>query len=242
MLAEIRKKYESILLSLLKNKKLHAKYYYIDPDFISNQFDIKFEIIKISNENMDKINIIGKREFIDIEMSLLGNSTRYSIYIKHFNKAFPSGFTGIQEHHREYMEEYFLLQSLELIEIEHKVIKQQKYNFLIKYLLYLSTNNLFNPLRGYKRISSYPDIYNKLIDKIDKNLNNDLIQKFNKLCIKEEYINRIDFLYNIEGSASHEELRFALNCLKQNVKTLYFRGQANSNWTLDSSITREKNC
>lgn len=117
----------------------------------------------------------------------------------------------------------------------------QKTNFLDTYLNYLLSQNLKWTIKGYISFQSFTQ-YNQIIENI-KGLskdNNLLRLKIDNLYVKSEYKNKIHFIFSKQGGAGKEELRELLDIMGKEEYGYLFRGQTDSTWKLDSSLTRDE--
>lgn len=143
-----------------------------------------------------------------------------------------------------------------------EVVKKQEVNFLITYITYLlnySKKPNLHALRNYikydltnqgaallKKLDEFDREYifdsktGKEIKQTKLNLNPNLRNKIEGLYILKNEESKIHFVFSCEGGEGKEELRELLDIMggKDDANHLY-RGQANSSWALDASITRE---
>lgn len=132
-------------------------------------------------------------------------------------------------------------------------ISIQRRNFLATYIKYLTKQNI-SPFFYLKKTDQYGNkikykLYtdtqegDKLLEELERlnaqGINNSsLEQKINSLYVLQNEVN-LHFVFSIESKDNKEELRQLLEImgLDKGVEKLY-RGQANSTWKLDSSLTR----
>ncbi len=142
-----------------------------------------------------------------------------------------------------------------------EVIQKQKGNFILTYIFYLfSYNKMPNFLAKHYIKYDLTKKGQNLIKKLDEldrdyvfdhkegreikreelNQNSKLRKKLEVLYVNKVEKDKLHFVFSYKGSEGKEELRELLDIMGgENEAEYLYRGQANSNWTLDASITRE---
>ncbi len=141
------------------------------------------------------------------------------------------------------------------------IIEKQKANFLITYISYLCSEyskpihkyltedytnypltipgeNLIKKLDELDRVYIYDSKTKKEIKKTNQNLNPKLRKKIDKLYILKKEENKLQFVFSRNGGGAKEELRELLEIMGKKETGNLYRGQTNSSWVLDASITR----
>lgn len=142
------------------------------------------------------------------------------------------------------------------------IIDKQKVNFLITYISYLCneylmpihkyftvdyTNylltipgeNLIKKLDELDREYIYDSKTKKEIKKLNQDLNPKLRKKIDKLYVLKREEPKLQFVFSRNGGGAKEELRELLEIMGKKDTGKLYRGQTNSSWILDASITRE---
>lgn len=225
-------------------------YYYWTSDYFSRIDKINFTHYSIGSDLKKEINNLGKVFFNDskIQLYINPNSHRNDITINNISLIFSS-FIGKKQKHYEYLKEYCLWQIILKIPELRDIFDQQKNNFLNTYLKYITNENRNLSFNSYNTFNStvqgkvLNEKLNQLEQKItsEKNLENLLKfrDKIDSLRVLNNKSPNLHFLFNIPGTENKEELRYALDKLSNNDGELLFRGQADSLWLLDSSVTRD---
>ena len=131
-------------------------------------------------------------------------------------------------------------------QIPSKIVDIQKRNFLLTYVKYLVENTdkpTFEVLKQYKKYTltnQGENLEKKLTELEEKGIDNSrLITKISQLYILREDEQKIHFVFSRIGGEEKEELRELLDVMGRKETGNLYRGQANSTWKLDSSLTRE---
>lgn len=141
------------------------------------------------------------------------------------------------------------------------VIEKQKKNYLITYITFLiqnTDNPTFNAFKDYIKynLTNRGEELIKKLDELDReyiydsktkkeikrtihNLNSNLRKKIENLYVLKEAEPKIQFVFSRNGGGGKEELRELLDIMGKVETGKLYRGQANSFWNLDASITRE---
>jgi len=203
-----------------------------------------------------------------IGFSVNRNSHRDDLTVNNLTKIFTEKIEN-QTKRYEYIKEFCFWKILEELSLTKEsripkdIVNIQKNNFLLTYAQYLLkyTNVPKSILdKGYIQYiftSKGEDLVKKL-DELDReyifdtktgkeikktiiNQNPALRKKIaNLFTLKEkEEDTKIQFVFSINGGGEKEELRELLEIMGEEKTGKLYRGQANSSWNLDASITRE---
>lgn len=242
---EIQKEFESYLSSFLDPKK----YYYWTLDYFESVGGLSFQHYFLSDDVKKEINTKGETYFTEpkINLSINRNSHRNDLTIKNITTLFEDHKEDGQTKRYEYIKEYILWQLLTQLNKKdpHKKIELQKNNFLYTYLQYLINNQAprkRSEFIAYAKAEQGRDLFIQLADlvKENKNSNQELQSRVEKLFISKEYEEKIHFVFSKTGKEDKEELRELLDVLSKGSVNNYYRGQADATWYLDSSLTREE--
>ncbi|MCF8255751.1 MAG: FRG domain-containing protein, partial [Bacteroidia bacterium] len=142
-----------------------------------------------------------------------------------------------------------------------EIITKQKANYLFTYISYLLNNTknpTFRPFANYIKYNltkKGEDLIKKL-DELDReytydsrsgkeikqqihNLNPELRKKIENLYVLKEEEPKLHFVFTRNQGGGKEELRELLDIMGKDETGNLYRGQADSSWSLDASITRE---
>jgi len=126
-----------------------------------------------------------------------------------------------------------------------EIIKKQKSNFLITYISYLCSEHS-KPIHKFftKDYINYllTNQGEELTKKLEENTtydNSKLKNKISRLYIHRQVESKIHFVFSRIGGGEKEELRELLEIMGKKDTGKLYRGQADSSWNLDASITRE---
>jgi len=239
------------------------KYYYWTVDFFQTVGGIIFQHYNLSLNQKNSINNLGNDYFDSDEVQFYINkqSHRNDITIRFFFKLFLGENISQPKTMYEYIKEYILwdlLKNLKTQIIESteesteelknitKIIKKQKANFLITYITYLCNEHSkpFHPFFSEDYINYLlTNQGEELSKKLDENSgydNTELKDKLEKLFVQRKEESKIHFVFSRVGGGEKEELRELLEIMGKRETGNLYRGQANSSWNLDSSITREQ--
>jgi hypothetical protein len=235
-----KKYFDDFINKLIKDRK----YFYWEVDYFKRIDNIFFQYYELSTDEKKDINDIGKT-IIDednIIFSIVNNSIRNELEIKNLSTHIPHYY-----HHVMYIKEFILLTIMQNnFEKFKQYIELQEKNFIYTYLKYMIDKNIpfnhpdfvsFSQLRQHEELMNSLDIQTKN-EEIEKE-REILKQRLAALKINNNFKNKITFLFKLPNFEEKEELRFALSELSG--KELFFRGQANSNWSLNPSIARSQN-
>jgi hypothetical protein len=247
---EIDGYFEHYINSLFTISGEARKYYYWSVDFFITVGGLSFRHYDVDSKQKDQINVLGSKYFGNNEnqFSINKNSHRNDLAIKNIAKIFSEKDKSGQTEKYEYVKEFILWQILlELKDNENvmAVIELQKENFLITYISFLCNEHI-KPIHpffkehyiNYNITSQGQELDKKLIDLVD-NDNSILIEKIKRLYILKKEESKIHFVFSREGGGEKEELRELLEVMGKEETGKLYRGQANSAWGLDSSMTRE---
>ncbi len=244
----IRKAHNEFM-EYIRSLLLSRKYYYWELDYFKRIDYLDFKQYVLCSTQKEYINSQGKEIFFEKEIvfSIEMNSVRNELHINNIRKILTS-FTK----HLIYLKEYVLLYIMENDKesiFSNEIKEIQKNNFIYTYLLYALENEMKPQMPefvSFTLTSSGKEVDENIIQIIKSSVNDEVIndikslrKRIGSLMIQRNIQSNISFLYEFPKSQSKEELRFALERLSHNQKELYFRGQANSDWTLESSVTRQ---
>ncbi len=137
--------------------------------------------------------------------------------------------------------------NIEINEISNH-IKKQKFNFLLTYTTFLCDKHTKPIHRVFKddyinyNLTSQGDELNKKLKDLEENhatKNSKLSKKIERLYVLKKEEAKINFVFSRIGGGEKEELRELLEIMGKEETGKLYRGQANSSWNLDASITRE---
>lgn len=250
---EIKKDFENEIIKILSTPAKRM-YYYWDLEYFSRVDGIKFEYYDLSREQKQFINLYKVDYFNDknIKFYINPNSHRHDITIKNIKLLFD-GFSGTPQIHFEYLKEYILWKIIHVefgTHFDENIVSTQKINFIYTYLNYLTNNHKGHCFDQYtpflttkqgKELGSYlTELQKGYSLEMYKTESNELFNRISSLRVLSKKSSKISFVFDIPATPGKDELRFVLEKLSNNKEELLFRGQANSNWVLDSSITRKK--
>lgn len=245
--------FELYLKDLFSVSSQQRKYYYWSIDFFETVGNLSFKHYSLNLEQKDSINEFGKLYFEsdDVQFSINKNSHRNDITIKNIHKLFSSDKISGQSSMYEYIKEYILWQLLLNLKKEKDfstIIEQQKKNFLITYITYLCNEHV-KPIHRILKDDYLNYTLSNQGQELDKKLkdlelnhdykNPDLTKKIERLYILKKEEAKIHFVFSRLGGGEKEELRELLEIMGKEETGKLYRGQANSSWGLDASITRE---
>jgi hypothetical protein len=127
-------------------------------------------------------------------------------------------------------------------------IKKQKSNFLLTYTTFLCDKHTKPIHRVFKddyinyNLTNQGDELNKKLKDLEENhatKNSKLSKKIERLYVLKKEEAKINFVFSRVGGGEKEELRELLEIMGKEETGKLYRGQANSSWNLDASITRE---
>lgn len=251
----IDSEFEKFLKDFLSLSDRPKKYFYWTEEFFKIEGNLSFQYYPLTKEEKDEINKLGSNYFKESEISFIVelNSHRNNIIIKNITKLFSSENLKGQKEKYEYIKEYIQWKLLQQVKSQNKQSKNleekteiQRRNFLITYISYLCEKHKtpIHPLLKDNYINySLTNQVEDLNRKLDKNIayrNEDLRKKIERLHIYRKDENKIYFVFSRAGGREKEELRELLEVMGKPDTGNMYRGQANSSWKLNASITREK--
>lgn len=265
----IDKDYESYISNLFTISGEPRKYFYWSLYFFETIGGLSFQFYQLSTTHKEKINDLGKKYFDSEEVyfEVNKNSHRHDISINKINQLFTGERKIGQKSKYEYIKEFIqwkLLVQLKETEssFSSSLIEKQKNNFLYTYASYLLSQfkKPFHSLLkedyiNYKNSNQGEELIKKL-DELDReyvydskskkevkqtnlDLNPKLRNKLDNLYVLKEEESKIHFVFSRNGGGEKEELRELLEVMGNKETGKLYRGQANSSWNLDASITRE---
>lgn len=250
----IESSFRTFISQILRLDDEPLKYYYWTTDFYENNGELIFSYFELDPDQKEDINSIGQSFFDDSEVyfEVNRNSHRHDLLIKNIHKLFPEGKKSGQSNRYEYIKEYIFWKILEQLnsdenKISKSVLEIQRRNFLITYLKYLITftnKPSFDEFKDYIRYtltSQGEDLEKKLKELDEKGVDNsNLREKLSKLYVHRSAETKIHFVFSRIGGEEKEELRELLDVMGREENGNLYRGQANSTWKLDASLTRDK--
>lgn len=251
---QVESLFRSFIYKLLRLDNEPLKYYYWTPEFFETNGGLSFCYFELDLKQKDAINEIGKTYFDDSEIyfEVNKNSHRHDILIKNIHKLFPAGKKSGQSNRYEYIKEFILWQIIEELSktdknFTSKTVELQKNNFLITYLNYLfefTKKPSFEEFKDYKsflRTNQSEELERKLKELDARKVDNSILRKkLEKLFVHRKEESKLHFVFSRSGGEEKEELRELLDVMGREETGKLYRGQANSTWKLDSSLTREK--
>lgn len=249
---EINVDFDNYLSELLSIDGEPRKYFYWSLDFFKTVDNLSFRYFSLTNEQKDEINKIGASYFNSEStyFQVNKNSHRHDLVIKNINKLFTNSSVLKQSNRYEYLKEFILWQILEELAskklVDTEIASLQKKNYLITYITFLienTDNPTFDAFKDYIKynLTNKGEELIKKLDELDiKNVENtELRKKISNLYLLKEAEPKIHFVFSRNGGGEKEELRELLEIMGKEETGKLYRGQANSFWNLDASITRE---
>lgn len=248
---QIDEDFKNYLSEILHVNSEPKKYFYWSLDYFKINGGLTFQYFNLSDNQKEEVNKLGTSYFksTDVYFQVNKNSHRHDLLIKNIAKLFDSKVVN-QTKRYEYIKEFVLWKILSDLEnkkvIGSDIVILQKRNYLISYITYLiqnTKNPTFKPFEGYIKhnlTNKGEDLLKKLDELDEKRVENiELREKVENLYVLKKDESKIQFVFSRNGGGEKEELRELLEIMgKQDTGKLY-RGQANSSWNLDASITRE---
>lgn len=247
---EIDELFENYITTLFSVSGEARKYYYWSVEFFINAGGLSFRHYDLNVKHKDKINALGSSYFgnSDIQFSINKNSHRNDLSIKNIAKLFPDKGKSGQTEKYEYIKEFILWRLFDELKDDEdlsQAIELQEQNFLITYISYLCKEHT-KPIHpvfkenyiNYNITSQGQELEKKLTDLAD-NDNSVLVKKIERLYILKKEESKIHFVFSREGGGEKEELRELLEVMGKEETGKLYRGQANSSWGLDASMTRQ---
>lgn len=251
---QIEVSFRNFIKKLLNLNSNPLKYYYWTQEFFENNGGLSFSYFLLNQKQKEIINEIGMDYFEDGEVyfEVNRNSHRHDLLIKNIYKLFSSKGRSGQSIRYEYLKEFIFWQILDQLSktnssITGKTVELQKNNFLLTYLKYLlefTKKPNFPEFADYMSFSltnQNEELERKLKELDARNVDNTVLrEKLSKLYVLRKEQTKIHFIFSKSGGEEKEELRELLDVMGREETGKLYRGQANSTWTLDSSLTREK--
>lgn len=128
------------------------------------------------------------------------------------------------------------------------IIEKQKLNFIHTYITFLCSKHIKPIHRVFKddyinyNLTNQGEELNKKLKDLEDNhatKNPKLKDKIERLYVLKNEEAKINFVFSRVGGGEKEELRELLEIMGKEETGKQYRGQANSSWNLDASITRE---
>jgi hypothetical protein len=229
-------------------------------------FESKNVILEISDTHRNDISIKYYFDLFITPKDKKGQSFRYD-YIKEYclwqilEKDKEQLSINIENLKTKLIEEIAFLSKQEQNEIENQIqsknneieylseiIKRQRNNFLIIYISYLCNEHkkpyhkiLKDDYTSYLPTNQGQELTKKLelLEQNDGYKNIKLKKRIEKLYVLKGVESKIHFIFSRDGGGEKEELRELLEIMGKKKTGKLYRGQADSSWVLDASITRE---
>lgn len=244
------------------------KYFYWSIDYFKNIGGLSFQYFPLSAVQKSFINAKGKTflKSTQVYFQVNRNSHRHDLTLYNITKFFVNKVEN-QTKRYEYVKEFIFWQILNELSlkkdsrISKNIVKIQKNNYLVTYIQYLVKYIKTPAFQSFKEYIKYvhtnkgEDLVKKLdeldreyiydsktgkeIKSIENNLNPDLRKKIENLYLLNKEEPKIQFVFSRNGGGEKEELRELLEIMGEEKTGKLYRGQANSSWNLDASITRE---
>ncbi|MEQ8711432.1 MAG: FRG domain-containing protein [Cyclobacteriaceae bacterium] len=255
----VKETFQKFIDDLIRPAEQPLKYYYWSLEFFENVGGLSFEYFPLTIAQKKIINQLGKDFFdrTDVYFEINENSHRHDLYVHNFNKLFeglPDKKDYRQADHFEYLKEYVLWKLLKETQSKatkeenaffSKIVEVQRKNFLRTYLIYRLEHTKSPGLKEYTkfiRTQQGEELEEKLKELDLKGYEDDnqpLRDKVEQLYILKSHESKIHFVFSREGGDDKEELRELLDVMGRPETGKLYRGQAESAWKLDSSLTRE---
>lgn len=244
------KQYLDQVLRLQEDK---LKYFYWSESFFSTVGNLSFHHFDLSDVQNDFLNQLGREYFSEksIYFDVDKTSIRNELAITNYSKLFDASNKVGQALRYNYIREFVFWQLLQDYNkkgksINESIVEQQKKNFLSTYVKYLINNTKrpsYSEFKNYKKFTQTlqgEELTKKLEELYDNGVDNTKLNtKIDQLYILDDDKTNMHFVFSRNGGEEKEELRELLDVMgRKNTGKLY-RGQANSSWKLDASITRE---
>lgn len=250
---QIENVFKDYLLNLLRLNGQRLKYYYWSLDFFENVGGLSFKYFDLSQDEKNLISSIGDFYFddSDVYFEVNKNSHRHDLTVRNFNKIFTSFSSKISQTNRyEYIKEFILWDILNKLHFSSKIEKYkvdiQKKNFLYTYLKFFIDNNE-RPI--YRELSDYTsfkltfqgqDVKKKIREIEAKGVSNEILEnRINQLYVHKDDVQKLHFVFSYKGGEEKEELRELLDVMGRKETGKLYRGQADSSWELNASLTRQ---
>lgn len=246
-LIKIEDKIKKIFDSFIDDNIKNQMYYYHTFEYFKDYKDLRFKYYELNDNIKDKINNLAKTYFENDRIKFeIKKTSRNNIDTTNLNLLFPKGTKG-QESKYEYLTEFILYDILTKIpEVDRASIDKQLNNFLYLYIDYCFSKEPQRLIFGnYIPFEKEPTGKSeKLIeDNSDIDMYDEHMRlKKKKLYIHSDYINKIDFVFPVKDT-SKEPLKQVLEISAEpdsKTSAIFYRGQSNSEWTIQSSISRDK--
>ena len=245
--------FQDFLAEVLRLNGEKLSYYYWTADFFESVGHISFQHYPLSLDQKRLISSIGDFYFdnSDIVFTVSRSSHRNNILIRNIQKLFIGEYVNGRNHRYEYVREYILWDILSKLSEAHdkipqKIVEQQKKNFLSTYLSYLlehAEKPNFEEFSGYIRyeLTNQGEALDKKLTELEaKGVKNDALrEKLSKLYVLKEQESNIHFVFSRNQGGDKEELRELLEVMGDKESGKLYRGQADSTWALNASLTRE---
>ena len=267
---ETRFQFDEFLEKSFKEDGMPIKYFYWEKEYILRVSELSYNVIFFSHAFYYKgLKAFSKQylsTLVEDDDVLNGMEIRLKereVDVYKSGELFKESGEKFNKKTYDYLKEFLLwklLQSFnekaleEKMKIPSEIIAQQKHNFLFIYLEFiLSMSNSQPPITLSKLYRKYTSLkqYEKLLENLDNidqqeddKVNEEIRSKIKKLYILEKHSSKIEFVFSLFQAPANEELREILSLMQESSlrsdKQVLYRGQANSRWMLNSSLTRNK--
>ena len=246
--------FNEFLCSMVKLGQADAMpYFYWTCAYIERAGKLSFTYYNLSPVQKDLINEAAQiffKEDSNIGFDINRHSHRNDLSIRNISKLFQNNDSKGQKARYEYIKEYILWYVLDKIgDFSPKIVDAQYRNFIFTYTRYLFSNSQDIPSKEIlDEYSSFVKTeQGKYLEKeltaIDQKYiekkNEDLKYRTSKLYVLNNQIDKLHYIYTKNGAEDKEELRELLDVMGQKDSGSLFRGQANSHWSLISSLHRD---
>ena len=249
---EIDLQFRKFLASFFRLDHIPLKYFYWSEQYFRENAGLNFSYFNLDEKQKEQINHIGTGYFgsPDVYFEVNENSHRHDILIKNFSRIFTDGRKTGQKNRYEYIKEFIFFQILDELSNSNAIPKgtvaAQKQNFLITYLKYLLEHTKmpsYPEFKGYMRFmltNQGEDVARKLKRLAESGVSNERLEnKLKNLYVFKELESKIHFVFSMRGGEEKEELRELLDVMGRKDTGKLYRGQADSMWMLNASLTRE---
>ena len=265
---QVRFHFEEFLGSSLKEEGKPLKYFYWEKHYAIRVSKLSYDVVFLKQHDFfNDLQDFAKSylpSLVEDEANLKGMKIilkEQGLDISKSGELFKEVNEKFDRKAYEYLKEFVLWRLFESynnskdeknLKIPDDLIEQQKRNFLFIYLGYdLSFKNSQPPKTLRKYYSKFTSLkqYKVLLEKLDlidkqegRKVNEETRDQASKLYVIEKYSAKIDFVFSIFQAPANEELREVLSLMQDTSldsrKQFLYRGQANSRWMLNSSLTR----
>jgi len=244
--ARVVEVFQEFLETLFRVKSNPIKYFYWSETFFETLGGLRLQFFSLTQEEIGFLGPVCDFYFLENESRFhFDDSTfRLSPSIIGFSKLFNDENKSGQKDRYEYVREFVFWDVLNKAQgITENVIECQKKNFLLVYLRYLINHTEKPTYEVFKNYIKYSltkkgEKCIKKIEGLESRDNKHLLLHLDKLYVLKTAEEKINFVFSKDQGGEKEELRELLDLMGKGAGG-YYRGQADSFWELDSSLTRE---